>query len=302
MPPIFIIGHWRTGTTLLHELLDCDPRLASPTTFQCMFPDSFLMTETMVSRLTKGAPSKTRSFDNMMLGPDLPQEEEFGLLNSGVGTPYVTLAFPRHEAAGMDYIDLEGLSAAERQRWEEAYLRLVRRFQFGRDRPLVLKSPVHAARIRTLLKLFPDARFIYTARDPLDIWASHARMLKSHASNQGLHNPIPADDGWLRAYMLDMFDRLYEAYDRDRALIPSGHLAELRYEDLVADPKSALRRLYRTLDLGPFEPAESGITAYLEKRRDYQRNVNRVDQEERDLVGRRWARYRERFGYGVAVG
>lgn len=50
------------------------------------------------------------------------------------------------------------------------------------------------------------------------------------------------------------------------------------------------------------KPAEPGVTAYLEKRRDYRRNVNRVDEGERDLVGRRWARYRERFGYGVPVG
>src|SRR5262249_48308178 len=40
--PIFIIGHWRTGTTLLHEMLIRDPRHAFPTTFECLSPHHFL--------------------------------------------------------------------------------------------------------------------------------------------------------------------------------------------------------------------------------------------------------------------
>src|SRR5262249_33511021 len=42
--PIFILGHWRSGTTLLHELLALDDRLLSPTTFQCFNPQRFLLT------------------------------------------------------------------------------------------------------------------------------------------------------------------------------------------------------------------------------------------------------------------
>ncbi|MCB1496736.1 MAG: sulfotransferase, partial [Bauldia sp.] len=90
-PPVFIIGHWRTGTTLLHELLDCDPRFAAPTTFQCMFPESFLMTQRLVRPWIKRLLPATRPFDNMSFGPDRPQEDEFALLNTGMRTPYRTL-------------------------------------------------------------------------------------------------------------------------------------------------------------------------------------------------------------------
>ncbi len=241
-PPVFIIGHWRTGTTLLHELLDCDPRLVAPTTFQCMFPSTFRLTQGLVDRVTRGRLPATRPFDNMSFGPDRPQEDEFALLNSGAGSPYVTLAFPRHGPAGTRFIDLDELTAAEHARWEETYVTLLRRYQYGHDRRLVLKSPFHAARIPTLLKLFPDARFVFTARNPMDVFVSHARTLKVLASNQGLHNPIPDDDEWVRGYVLDMFERLFETYERDRTLIPAGRLVELRYEDLVADPAGAPAR------------------------------------------------------------
>ncbi|MET0668031.1 MAG: sulfotransferase, partial [Methyloceanibacter sp.] len=44
-PPVFILGHWRTGTTLLHDLFAEDPNLAFPTTYECFFPHHFLISE-----------------------------------------------------------------------------------------------------------------------------------------------------------------------------------------------------------------------------------------------------------------
>ncbi|MCP4381295.1 MAG: sulfotransferase [Hyphomicrobiales bacterium] len=298
-PPVFIIGHWRTGTTLLHELLDADPGLAAPTSYQCMFPSTFLATQGLVGRWTKGMLPATRPFDNMSFGHDRPQEDEFALLNSGLGTPYATLAFPRHDPVGLRYVDLADLDETKRRRWEAGYLAVIRRFQLGHDRRLVLKSPVHAARIPTLLRLFPDARFIFTARDPFEIFTSHVRTVKVMAANQGLHNPIPANDSWVKAYVLDMFERLFDAYERDRDLIPSGRLAELRYEDLTVDPLGRLQALYRELDLGDFELARPSLAANLDERKGYKRNVHWIDDVDRAVVAERWGRYRERFGYPV---
>lgn len=298
-PPVFIIGHWRTGTTLMQELLDCDPRLAAPNTYQCMFPSSFLLTQGLVGRWTRNMLPATRPFDNMTFGPDRPQEEEFALLNSGARTPYATLAFPRHGPANMGYIDFADLSDADRDAWERSYLTLIKRYQFSIDKRLVLKSPYHAARIPTLLKLFPDARFVFTARDPYEIFASHVRTLKVLASNQGLHNPIPADDEWLNAYVLDVFEQLFQTYERDRSLIPAKRLVEMRFEDLVADPLARLRDIYGQLELGDFAPAEPGITAYFDERKGYRRNDNRLKPVDVDLVGERSRPYRERFGYAT---
>ena len=112
-----------------------------------MFPSTFLLTQGLVGRWTKGMLPRTRPFDNMEFGPDRPQEDEFAILNAGAGSPYRTLAFPRHGATGLEYMDLEGLPEEEREDWAATYHRILQRFQFGDDRRLVLKSPVHAARI-----------------------------------------------------------------------------------------------------------------------------------------------------------
>ena len=42
-PPLFVIGHWRSGTTLLHELLVLDPRHTYPNTYQCFEPHAFFV-------------------------------------------------------------------------------------------------------------------------------------------------------------------------------------------------------------------------------------------------------------------
>ncbi len=297
LPPVFIIGHWRTGTTMLHELLSLDPSLAAPTTYQCMFPSTFLVTEKLVGRWTRAFLPEKRTLDSVEFGPERPQEEEFGLLNLGIGTPYRSLAFPRQEPVGADYVDLAGLGEAERRRWASAYAGLVRRLQFARKgRRLVLKSPLHAARIPMLLRLFPEAGFVYIARNPRDVFPSTLHTLKALASSQGLQNPIPADDGPLKEYVLAMFERLFSAYERDRATIRTGRLVEIRYEDLVADPVEVLGRVYGGLGLD-FGAARPVAAAWLASRPAYRRNVYWLDEPTAAIVRERWRPYCLRFGY-----
>src|SRR5690606_26880326 len=92
-PPIFIIGHWRSGTTLLHELLVLDERLSSPSTFQCFAPHHFLLTEWFFRGFCRWLLPGQRPMDNMAAGWDRPQEDEFALVNLGLPSPYRRIAF-----------------------------------------------------------------------------------------------------------------------------------------------------------------------------------------------------------------
>ena len=86
-PPVFVIGHWRTGTTFLHDLLSEDPNLAYPTTYECFFPHHFLLTEDTLPKVMKVLLPKKRPQDDVPVGFERPQEEEFGMLMLGQGTP-----------------------------------------------------------------------------------------------------------------------------------------------------------------------------------------------------------------------
>ncbi len=294
--PIFILGHWRTGTTLVHDLMACDPALAYPTTHQCLFPNTFLASGRAFNRLYGLFLPSKRPFDDMPVGLDRPQEEEFGLTNMGVGSPYRMFAFPRHGPPDLRYLDLEGLTDEERHDWEKAYVTLLKRLQLAARRPLVLKSPPNTARLKTLSRLFPDARYIHIARHPFDVYASTVNMLRSLMSMQGLQNP-PLVDGWIGEYVLAAFERMFAAYERDRRMVPESRLVEIRYEDLIADPRGVLAEVYAVLGIGDFTVVEPRIDAYFAERSDHRRNKHQLDQATQEAIVERWRPYFERFNY-----
>jgi omega-hydroxy-beta-dihydromenaquinone-9 sulfotransferase len=300
-PPIFVMGHWRTGTTLMHDLFSVDPNLAYPTTFECFFPHHFLLTEGTLPKVMKSLLPKKRPQDDVPVGFDRPQEEEFAMMMLGRGTPYITHAWPRFGPADSDYLDFKGVSEADRKTWADTFLWFYRRLLLRHGgKPLVMKSPANAARLKLLTELFPDARFIYLARNPLDVFPSTVKLWRALYSTQGLHNP-PYLDGWLDDYVLDMFVRLTEAYERDRHLIPKDRLVELRYEDMVKDPIATMAGLYRSLDIGDFGRAEAPMRAYLDAQKEHRISEYELPPALKRKVIERLGPYIDRFGYRDAV-
>jgi hypothetical protein len=300
-PPIFVIGHWRTGTTFLHDLFSLDPNLAYPTTFECFFPHHFLLTEGTLPKVMKVLLPKKRPQDDVPVGFDRPQEEEFGMMMLGEGTPYITHAWPRFGPADTDYLDFKGLSEKDKKKWADAYMWLYRRLyvKHGGKR-LVMKTPANAARLKLLTKLFPDARYVYLARNPLDVFPSTVKLWRALYSTQGLHNP-PHLDSWLDDYVLDMFARLTEDYEEDRHLIPEGYLVELTYEDFVKDPVATMRDIYHRLDIAGFDQAEAPMRAFLGERKEHRVSRYELPEQLKRKVIDRVKPYIDRFGYREAV-
>ena len=299
-PPIFVIGHWRTGTTFLHDLFSVDPNLAYPTTYECFFPHHFPLTEGHLDRVMKVLLPKKRPQDDVPVGFDRPQEEEFGMMMLGQGTPYITHAWPRMGPADSDYLDFKGLSAAAKKKWADAYMWFYRRLALKHGKPLVMKTPANAARLKLLTKLFPDARYVYLARNPLSVFPSTVKLWRALYSVQGLHNP-PRLDPWLDDYVLDMFVRLTEDYEEDRHLIPKNRLVELRYEDFVKDPIASMRDIYRRLDIPGFDQAEAPMRAFLAARSEHKVSRYELPARLKRKVVERLKPYIERFGYRAAV-
>ncbi|QDV79948.1 sulfotransferase family protein [Botrimarina mediterranea] len=295
-PPLFVLGHWRSGTTMLHELLIRDPRHVFPTTFECFAPHHFLLTETAITPFISWLLPKKRPMDNVAAGFDRPQEDEFALCSLGLPTPYRSWAFPDHGPVCGDWLTLDNVSDADRKRWGEALRRFVGALSLKRPGRVILKSPPHTARIKTILEHFPDARFVHISRNPLKLFPSTVRLWKSLCDVQTLQ-PQRAHYDWIEEEVFGNLTRMYEAYDRDRPLIPEGRVVEMRYEDLVADPLSTLRDLYANLDLGAFADAEPGVAAYLAEEKDYKTNRFELPEEVRERINDRWSGYAKRWGY-----
>mgnify|MGYP002621691082 CR=1 FL=1 len=295
--PIFIIGHWRSGTTLLHELLVLDSRYTYPTTYQCLAPNHFLISDRFIQKLRFLLPSK-RPMDNMATGWDRPQEDEFALVNMGLPSPYLTMAFPNEPPQCPGALTLEGLSAEERNRWKAGLEWFLKRVTVQDPKRIILKSPPHTARIRTLLELFPDARFVHIVRDPHAVFSSTVKLWKTLYKFQALQEPRHEN---LDEYVFSNFTEMYQRLERDRGLVDERRFFEVRYEDLVREPIEQMRALYDHLELQEFDQVLPKLEAYFADRRDYKTGSYQIDEALREEINRRWGPYMRKYGYCQAA-
>lgn len=295
--PIFIIGHWRSGTTHLHNLLSLDDALTAPTTFQAVNPSSFLSTDRVLPAIFKPFLPARRPMDEMTMSFEAPQEDELALsLLCGL-SPYLSLSFPRGAPHYDRYLTFENAPAQEVLRWKEAFIKFASKLTLRDERRLVYKSPAHTARIRILLELFPDARFLHIHRDPYVVFQSSRHYFGTaawHANLQRL-DPDHFDDAILRRYQV-----LYAAYFDQRHIIPPGRLHELSYDSLIADPLAEMRRIYQELELGSWATVQSKVRDYLGSLGDYQVNRHQdLSAEERGHVATAWRPYFQALGYPI---
>jgi hypothetical protein len=293
--PLFIIGHWRTGTTLLHELLILDEQHTYPNTYQCLEPNHFLLTERLFKRWLRFLLPPHRPMDNMPTGWERPQEDEFALCMMGQPSPYLTIAFPNHPPQDQDALDLDALPPRVRQGWKNAFLRFLRHLAFKDPRRLVLKSPTHTCRIPALLELFPDARFVHIVRDPHVVFPSTINLWKSLYTTHGLQRPTFAG---LEEYVFSTFTHLYARLEQSKHLLAGNRFHEVRYEDLLADPVGQLRLLYERLELDGFERFLPRLKTYLDANADYKTNrYPELGPELRAEIAHRWGHVIRRYGY-----
>ena len=293
-PPVFILGHWRSGTTYLHELLYLDDRFVTPTTYQCFAPLHFLLTEWWMVRLGGWLLPRHRPMDNVLAGWDRPQEDEFALIELDSPTPYFRMAFPNDPPPHMELLDMDGVAPDDLARFERAIVSFVKSIAFKSPKRVLLKSPPHTGRIATLARLFPGAKFIHIVRHPDALFPSTMRLWKSLDEVQGLQ--MPRSKG-MREFVFSCFERMYHGFESQRRSIDEGSVLDIKYEELVADPVEQLERVYRELDLGDFEPLREKLTAYVAGQKSYKTNVHELDEETRAELRRRWAGYFERYGY-----
>ncbi len=269
-PPVFVLGFWRSGTTLLHGLLSRDTQCVSPGLYQTLFPWHFLLTENVVTRATSWLLPKSRPMDNVPIAWDCPQEDEIALCIMTLLSPYVFMATPEDFNEFWRTLDPNHLSDDEQQRWKDCLLHLMKKITLRHQRRLIMKSPSHTYRIQTLLEMFPDAKFVYIYRNPYDVFRSGVHLRKTMIRENGLGRPVFKD---VERQILLSYQACFEAYERDRNLIPAGNLHEVRFEDLEQDPVGEMSQVYDRLGLPGFDQLRQTLQAEEGQLKKYRKNV-----------------------------
>ena len=283
---VVVLGYWRSGTTLLHELLCLDARYTYPTTHACMNPHHFILSEASV--LTRGGSSRQRPMDEMEVQAGSPQEDEFALLSLGARSPYEALLIPMILPEALKLTDPRDLSSRDEKRWREVFLKFLACVSVrGMGRPIILKSPTHGSRVATLRELLPDARFVVIVRDPWTSFESVVRMWRKMFETYAI-GPIPPDDDVREAVIADRL-RFEAKLASSTADLPKNRFTTITYESLIANPAEVIEQLYERLELGDFDAVREAVIAETKRRRGYQARGTLPSDLWRQRIRNEWA-------------
>ena len=296
-PPIFVLGHWRSGTTHLHNLLSRDTQFAYPTFYQSTQPHTFLTTEDRASksRLLQSLSPKTRLIDNMEASFGAPMEDEVALCITTGLSPVMGWLFPHHIERYERYLTFRDVPSVEVARWKAGFQHFLRKLTLKYGRPVILKSPPHTARIRLLLELFPDARFVHIHRHPYEVFRSYQRSARIMRQMLQVQVPksIDFDEQAIRQYRV-----MYDAFFEDRHLVPAGRFVDIAYEALERDPIGQLELVYGQLGLEGFARARPRIENYLGSIANYSKSsLPVIEPTLRSRIDAEWKRAFDQWGY-----
>ncbi|MEM9283745.1 MAG: sulfotransferase [Verrucomicrobiota bacterium] len=295
--PVMILGHWRSGTTHLHNLLSQDPQFGWLSFYQANMPLNMLGKKVALGRfIMKQSIPKTRGFDNVSLGLDTPQEDDLALANLNPISEFKIYYFPR-EAKRHFYesVFFKGLSDEAVERFTQAYLGLLKKLDYyHQGKQLLLKNPASTGRIPFLLKHFPNTKFVHIVRNPFKVFTSSA----------GLYvGALPAFS-WQDFEEFDIEDHVYEFYEqimnrylKERSLIPPENLIEIRFEDLTKDPLGQVTRVYDQFGLPGRETGLARVTDYIEATKDYKKNIHQITESQVATIRDRWGFAFDAWGY-----
>ena len=290
--PVFILGHWRSGTTLLHNLLCQSPNAAFVTTYQTVFTQYLGSSKILKPFMGVIMPDK-RPSDNVKLNVDYPQEEEFALCNLTEASYYHFFYFPDDTT---EYFNRYVRFSHGSEKWKNAYAELLTRAGFRmRQRPyLVIKNPVNTGRLAVLRELYPDGRFIHIYRNPYVVFLSTKKFFLELMPTLWFHEFSEKD---IEEMILDTYLKLMELYDRDHAA--NGNVVDVKFEEFEKNPLESLKSIYHQMGMSTFEQDRPSFESYLGSQKGYRKNKYSISRREYDLVTSRWQVYLKRWNYGL---
>ncbi len=294
-PPLFILGCWRSGTTHLHNLMSKDTRFAFPNSYQVFNPNVFLLAEWWNAPLQNLFYPRTRAMDNVSFATDQPQEDEFAIAAYCGLSPMMSLVFWSRRHFYNRYTAFQDVPRTEIEEWQQALGYFLRKLTVKYDKPLLLKSPAHTAKIDVLLEMFPEAKFVMIHRHPYDVLVSGVHMCHKNLELTTLQ-PVSLEN--CTTETIEHYGQLFDAYFAQRNSIPEGRLIEIAFEELESEPLESLRKIYFELQLPEFAEAEPRIREYIHSLVGYQKNRHReLDSDIRQMVASRWHHCFSEWGY-----
>lgn len=283
--PVFIIGMPRTGTTILHDILAQDPANRAPLTWETMFPSPPPRTETFTTDPRIAACAATFPAQEEQLpefkaihpmGAELSQEC-VTMMGEAMCTPLFHNQFrvPTYEDWVDHDADFAHVYAFHRQQLQHLQA------HHALDR-WVLKTGAHLWGLEHLLATYPDARVVFTHRDPVKSMTSYASLttLVRRVSSASV-DPHEVAADWtprLRRVLLHGIDvRQGQPY-------PDARFCDVLFTDFVRDQFAVVEQIYAAFDLPMSDEGAARMQAFIADNPPGKHGVHEYEPEDFGLV------------------
>lgn len=254
--PIFIVGNFRSGTTLLHRMLAKDERSTGMKAWEIYIAPSIVQRKfvhwTMKANRLIGNPigKIINSFEkalkqySYMHPTGLNEIEEDGHVFLHTWSTYNLFAFFPFPDLINKYIYYDEEVSEEQKEQDMAYYQevLQRHIYANNGKRYISKSPTYSPKVKTLHRKFPDAKFINLVRSPLRVIPSSVSMFSNHWKTYGEPEgdyPQAAQD-----VMRKQAKHWYIHSHQYLKTLPPDQYVMLRFQDLVDNPKAAIENIY----------------------------------------------------------
>ena len=294
-PPVFILGHWRSGTTHLYNIMSLGAFGSVPPVAAGM-PWDMLGLARLIRPILERQLPKTRFIDAMPVAPDSPQEDEIALANMSPLSFYHGIYFPKRFDALIDRgLFFDGCEPERVAAWQRRLLLFLRRLAHVQGQPLLIKNPVYTARPAMLARLFPGAKFIHIHRNPFEVFLSMRNFYRKLLAELALQD-VPADLD-IDATIVRVYVRMMSLFDEQTAGWRAPDFVELPYALLDARPMEALERIHTGLELPGFAAAAPKFRTYLDSVKTFQKNNFQGDFKTLEKIASHCRPWIEKWGY-----
>ena len=299
--PVFIVGHYRSGTTYLHNVLSKDPNFCFCSTYEALTPYVFLSTGNITKKILNRVMPSTRPQDNVTAGAGEPSEEEFAMGNISHTSLTHGYYFPKSIFSVFNKsVVFEEDKAKNTKHWQKHLDYFLRKLSCKNNgKQLILKSPANTARMKEILELYPDACFIHIHREPYAVYQSNVNLYEKILpllSFQKVENKFMED------FILYAYEKMYRKFLSHKNDIPANQLFEISYNDFVSAPAEQLQKVYNQLSLGNFEAALPYLQKEITAVKNYKTNAYvTLDKGTKNIVTEKWGFMFERYGYNKST-
>ena len=238
--PVFILGHWRSGTTFVHNIFAQDERFGYTTTYQTVFKE------------------------------------------------YCDRFLTMKQATDEEIAD-----------FKDKFMKIVKVSMWNsrrgvKDAQYLSKNPPHTGKVKTLVEMFPNAKFIYLVRNPYTVFESTRSFFTQTIAPLQL-NTISQEE--MEQNILYGYRELYDAYQEQKKYIPEGNLFEVKFEEFEKNALEITEQIYRELNIPNWDEARPAIEAYISKKKGHKKNSYQYDLRTIRMVNEAWGDILDAWGY-----